>query len=48
MFANQFDVYGDNGYDGDVYILDGDLVISQAINIRGNVYVPNGGAHDGE
>jgi len=44
MFANQFDIYGDNGYDGDVYILEGDLVISQAINIRGNVYVPNGGA----
>ncbi len=43
-FANQFDIYGDNGNDGDVYILNGDLVISQAINIRGNVYVPYGGA----
>lgn len=43
-FGNQFDIYGDNGDDGDVYVLNGDLVISQAINIRGNVYVPYGGA----
>jgi len=43
-FGNQFDIYGENGNDGDVYVLNGDLVVSQAINIRGNVYVPNGGA----
>jgi hypothetical protein len=43
-FGNQFDIYGENGNDGDVYVLNGDLVIAQAINIRGNVYVPNGGA----
>ena len=43
-FGNQFDIYGDSGNDGDVYVLNGNLIISQAIDIRGNIYVPNGGA----
>jgi hypothetical protein len=46
-FANNFDIYGSSGNDGDVYILNGDLTTSNAPNIRGNVYVPNGGASIG-
>jgi hypothetical protein len=42
-FGSNFDVYGLDGNDGDVYILQGDLDISNTPNIRGNVYVPNGG-----
>jgi hypothetical protein len=41
--GNNFDIYGQNGNDGDVYILQGSLNISNSPNIRGNVYVPNGG-----
>lgn len=42
-FGNNFDVYGQTGNDGDIYILNGDLAISNSPEIRGNVYVPNGG-----
>jgi hypothetical protein len=30
--------------DGDVYVLDGDLVVTQSLTVNGSVYVPNGGA----
>jgi Tfp pilus assembly protein PilX len=43
-FPNNFDVYGNNGNDGDVYILNGDLTISNTPHIRGNVFVPLGSA----
>jgi hypothetical protein len=43
-FPNNFDVYGNNGNDGDIYILNGNLTISNTPHIRGNVYVPNGSA----
>ncbi len=43
-FTNNFDVYGANGNDGDVYVLNGDLTITSTPNIRGNIYVPQGGA----
>jgi hypothetical protein len=43
-FPNNFDIYGNNGNDGDVYILNGDLKITNTPHIRGNVNVPNGGA----
>ncbi|HEV8565242.1 MAG TPA: hypothetical protein VGR41_10020 [Actinomycetota bacterium] len=41
--GNNFDIYGQNGNDGDVYVLQGDLAITNTPNIRGNVYVPFGG-----
>ncbi len=43
-FSNNFDIYGNSGNDGDVYILNGDLVITNTPHVRGNVYVPNGAA----
>ena len=45
-FTNSFDIYGANGNDGDVYVLNGSLTISNTPNIRGNVYVPQGGRDD--
>ena len=44
-FPNNFDVYGNNGNDGDIYILTGDLTVSNTPHIRGNVYVPAGSAN---
>lgn len=41
-FGNNFQVNGQSGNDGDVYILNGNLVISNSPVIYGNVYVPNG------
>ncbi len=29
--------------DGDVYVLDGDLVVTQSMSVSGSVYVPYGG-----
>ena len=43
-FPNNFDIYGNNGNDGDVYILNGDLTITNTPHVRGNVYVPYGSA----
>lgn len=43
-FDNSFDIYGDSGNDGDVYVLDGDLNITNSLTINGNVYVPDGAA----
>jgi hypothetical protein len=43
-FPNNFDIYGNSGNDGDVYILNGDLVITNTPHVRGNVYVPYGAA----
>jgi hypothetical protein len=43
-FPNNFDIYGDSGNDGDVYILTGDLTITNTPHIRGNIYVPYGSA----
>lgn len=42
-FNNQFTVYGDVGNDGDVYILEGDLNITNALTVNGNIFVPEGG-----
>ena len=41
-FTNNFESYGNNGNDGDIYVLNGNLSISNTPHIRGNVYVPNG------
>lgn len=43
-FENNFDVYG-NANSGDIYILDGDLLIENQIVVNGNLYVPLGGLH---
>ena len=42
--TNNFTVTGNSGNDGDVYILNGDLVISNGMTLYGNVYVPTGSA----
>jgi Tfp pilus assembly protein PilX len=42
-FNNQFNVYGDVGNDGDIYILEGDLNITNALTVNGNIFVPEGG-----
>jgi hypothetical protein len=42
--SNNFDIYGNSGNDGDIYILTGDLNITNTPHVRGNVYVPNGSA----
>jgi Tfp pilus assembly protein PilX len=44
-FPNNFDIYGNNGNDGDIYILTGNLAISNTPHVRGNVYVPAGSAN---
>jgi Tfp pilus assembly protein PilX len=43
-FSNNFQVNGQSGNDGDVYILNGNLTITSSPVIYGNVYVPNGSA----
>jgi Tfp pilus assembly protein PilX len=42
-FNNQFTVYGDVGNDGDIYILEGDLNITNSLTVNGNIFVPEGG-----
>ena len=39
-FSNSFAVYGSSGNDGDIYILNGNLNISNSPTVYGNVYVP--------
>jgi hypothetical protein len=41
--SNNFDVFGQTGNDGDVYILQGSLVITNTPDVHGNIYVPFGG-----
>lgn len=41
-FGNNFQINGQSGNDGDVYILNGNLSISNSPVIYGSVYVPNG------
>jgi Tfp pilus assembly protein PilX len=43
-FSNSFTVYGSGGNNGDVYILNGNLNITNSPTIYGNVYVPAGSA----
>ena len=43
-FSNNFQVNGQSGNDGDVYILSGNLTITNSPVIYGNVYVPGGTA----
>jgi len=42
-FVNSFTVYGDVGNDGDIYILEGDLNITNSLTVNGNIFVPEGG-----
>jgi len=42
--TNNFTVNGDSGNDGDIYILNGNLVIANGMTLYGNVYVPTGTA----
>jgi hypothetical protein len=44
-FQGNFTVNGDTGNDGDIYVLDGDLDIRNAMTLYGNVYVPYGSAN---
>ena len=41
-FTNNFTITGNSGNDGDIYVLDGDLTITNAMTLYGNVYVPFG------
>ena len=41
-FGNNFQINGNAGNDGDVYVLNGNLSISNTPQIYGNVFVPNG------
>jgi hypothetical protein len=41
-FSNNFQINGNSGNDGDVYVLNGDLVIGNTPLVYGNVYVPTG------
>ena len=34
-FSNNFDIYGSSGNDGDIYVLNGDLTVTDTPNIRG-------------
>src|SRR5918999_1635405 len=43
-FGNSFTVNGNTGNDGDIYVLNGNLTISNAMTLAGNVYVPAGTA----
>ena len=43
-FNNSFTVYGSSGNNGDIYILNGNLSISNSPTVFGNVYVPAGTA----
>ena len=43
-FNNSFTVYGSSGNNGDIYILNGNLNISNSPTVYGNVYVPLGSA----
>lgn len=43
-FVNNFNIYGNTSYDGDIYVLNGNFTIGNSGHVRGNVYVPNGGA----
>jgi hypothetical protein len=41
-FTNSFTISGNSGNDGDIYILNGDLSVSNSMTLSGNIYVPNG------
>ncbi|MDH4113627.1 MAG: hypothetical protein OEV60_13265 [Actinomycetota bacterium] len=43
-FGNNFQLNGQSGNDGDIYILNGNLTIGNSPVIYGNVFVPNGTA----
>jgi hypothetical protein len=43
-FSNSFTINGSNGNDGDIYILSGNVSVSNSMTLSGNVYVPAGTA----
>ena len=42
--TNNFTVNGNSGNDGDIYILNGNLSVTNGMTLYGNVYVPAGTA----
>jgi hypothetical protein len=40
--SNSFTINGNTGNDGDIYILNGNLSVTNAMTLSGNIYVPNG------
>jgi hypothetical protein len=44
-FSNSFTVTGNTGNDGDIYVLNGDLNVTNDMTLYGNVYVPFGSAN---
>ena len=43
-FVNNFNIYGNTAYDGDIYVLNGNFTMGNSGHVRGNVYVPTGSA----
>ena len=44
MFVNSFDVYGEVGNDGDIYVVSGNLTMGNSGHVRGSIFVPAGSA----
>ena len=40
--SNSFTINGNTGNDGDIYVLNGNLSVTNAMTLSGNIYVPNG------
>jgi hypothetical protein len=43
-FSNNFTINGNTGNDGDIYVLNGDVTVSNALTLYGNIFVPSGSA----
>jgi hypothetical protein len=43
-FSNNFTINGNTGNDGDIYVLNGDVTIQNAMTLYGNIFVPAGSA----
>lgn len=44
-FSNNFTITGNSGNDGDIYVLNGDMSVTNGMTLYGNVYVPYGSAN---
>ncbi len=43
-FVNSFDVFGEVGNDGDIYVITGNLNMGNSGHVRGSIFVPTGSA----
>ncbi len=44
IFQNNFTITGNTGNDGDIYVLNGDATVENALTLYGNIFVPSGSA----